>query len=232
MSGPELHRFTDAATLLASLCARVSDTLRAAIEARGRASLLVSGGRTPAALFDQLSREALDWSKVDLGLVDERCVAPDSADSNENLVRSRLLQHRAAAANFMPMMNDEPGGARAVRAWRNLAPLSRPLDLVLLGMGDDGHTASWFPGSAALATALDPAQPAGCLLVTPLDAPHQRLTVNYSALLQSRRLVVLINGESKWRVYERAGGAGDTAAMPVRAILRQQQVPVDVYWSP
>lgn len=232
MPKPELHRFADGAGLLSNLRAGVSTTLREALAARGHASLLVSGGRTPAALFDQLSREHLDWSKVGIGLVDERCVPPESADSNENLVRSRLLQHQAVAANFIPMMNTDPAATRAARAWQRLQALARPFDLVLLGMGDDGHTASWFPGSAALAMALDPQQSPGCLQVTPLNAPHERLTVNFSALVQARRLIVLINGDTKWRVYETALAAGATQDMPVRAVLRQQEVPVDVYWSP
>jgi 6-phosphogluconolactonase len=159
-------------------------------------------------------------------------VPPDSADSNEKLVRTRLLHGAAAVAEFVPMMSPGPADTRAERAWRRLQQLPRPYDMALLGMGDDGHTASWFPGSPQLEQALDPTLPPNCVQAMPTNAPHERLTVNFSALMQAQQLIVLINGASKWQVYEAALADGPVRDMPVRAVLRQEQVPVAVYWSP
>ena len=122
--------------------------------------------------------------------------------------------------------------AGAARAWHALDVLARPFDVVVLGMGDDGHTASLFPGSAELAAGLDPAAPPGCLAVHAPAAPHARLSLNLAALLDSRRICVQISGAHEWQVYELARAAGPVAAMPIRALLRQDAVPVDVYWCP
>jgi 6-phosphogluconolactonase len=102
----------------------------------------------------------------------------------------------------------------------------------MLGMGLDGHTASLFPGSLALARGLDTSTPAGCIAVNALTSPHARVSLNLSALMDSRRIVLHIEGDAKWQVYQRARTAGSTAEMPVRAVLQQKEVPVDVYWCP
>ncbi|MFT3905654.1 MAG: 6-phosphogluconolactonase [Steroidobacteraceae bacterium] len=226
------RRFESSALLLESLTTDLSECLGDALRGGNTASLLVSGGRTPAALFDRLSRLPLDWPQVRIGLVDERCVPADSDDSNEKLVRTRLLRDQATGAHFVPMMNAAAPAERAATAWQALQALRRPFDVVMLGMGDDGHTASWFPGSAALPAALDPHAAPGCLDVLPLAAPHERLTINFSAALQTHQLIILINGERKWQVYQQALQDGPEEDFPVRAILRQKQVPVELYWSP
>jgi 6-phosphogluconolactonase len=232
MPKPVLRRFADSNALLEDLCGRIRGTLEGSLQRREQASLLVSGGRTPAALFDRLSQIELNWQQVGVGLVDERCVPPDSDDSNEKLVRTRLLHGAAATAEFVPMMSPGPADTRAERAWRRLQQLPRPYDMALLGMGDDGHTASWFPGSPQLELALDPDQPPNCVQAMPTNAPHERLTVNFSCLMQAQQVIVLINGDAKLRVYETAVADGPTRDMPIRAVLRQEQVPVEVYWSP
>ena len=106
------------------------------------------------------------------------------------------------------------------------------LDMILLGMGDDGHTASLFPGSPNLRSALNPAAAAGCVGMWAPSAPQPRLSLNVSALLDSRHIVILIAGESKLRAYLAAGAAGPMEDMPVRAVLRQQRAPVEVIWAP
>jgi 6-phosphogluconolactonase len=99
-------------------------------------------------------------------------------------------------------------------------------------MGDDGHTASLFPGSLALARALDKTLSPACIAVNALTAPHARISLNLAALLDARRIILHIEGESKWQVYQRARAAGSEAELPVRAVLHQREVPVDVFWSP
>jgi 6-phosphogluconolactonase len=104
--------------------------------------------------------------------------------------------------------------------------------VVLLGMGDDGHTASLFPGSMALAKALDRSVAPGCVAINALTAPHARLSLNLAALLDARRIILHIEGESKWQVYHRAKAPVPVAELPVRSVLHQKEVPTDVYWAP
>ena len=227
-----LCRYPDSTALTAALAAQIIGALEQGLRTSGRASLVVSGGRSPTALFDALSNAALDWQQVWVTLTDERWVDATSADSNEHLVRAHLLRNAAARANFVGMKSDAatPGTAAAA-VWSAIAPLPRPFDYLLLGMGDDGHTASLFPGSPNLAAALDPRAAAACVGMISPTAPQARLSLNLAALLDSRRIVILITGESKWLTYSAACGPGAEAQMPVRAVLRQRRVPVDVVWS-
>jgi 6-phosphogluconolactonase len=203
------------------------------IAERGIASLVVSGGRTPVKLFEQLRLQTIDWSRVCVALADERWVEPTDPGSNEKLVRDVLLKDRAAGARFSGMKNAAPSpDLGAVSAWETFARVPRPFDVTVLGMGDDGHTASLFPGSPNLHSALSPAAAAGCIGMWAPAAPHPRLSLNLSALLDSRRVLILIEGEAKRSIYTRAVAAGGIEEMPVRAVLRQQRVPVEVLWTP
>jgi 6-phosphogluconolactonase len=228
-----LRRYPDAAALNAALAANIIAALEQGLSAGRKASLLVSGGRSPTALFDALSHAALDWRRVSIALTDERWVDPTSSDSNEHLVREHLLRNAAASAQFVGMKTDAANADSAAAAcWSAIARLPRPFDYTLLGMGDDGHTASLFPHSPGLAAAIDAQAPPGCVAMIAPAAPLSRMSLNLAALLDSRRIGLLIMGGGKWATYERAAGTGPVSEMPVRALLRQQQVPLTVYWSP
>jgi len=232
-SEPAARRFADMDALAREVAGDIAARLGRAIEARGLASLVVSGGRTPAKLFEQLRAQPLDWSRVCVALADERWVEPGDADSNERLVREVLLRENAAAARFSGLKNAAPSpDLGAVSAWETFARVPRPFDMTLLGMGDDGHTASLFPGSPNLKSALNPAAAAGCVGMWAPDPPHARLSLNLSALLDSRCIAILIGGEAKWRTYAAASEAGAAEDMPVRGVLRQQRAPVQVIWAP
>ncbi len=156
-----------------------------------------------------LREEQLDWSRVCIALADERWVDTDDPDSNEKLVRDHLLRGPAAAASFHGLKNGAPTpDMGAVSAWETFARVPRPFDAVILGMGDDGHTASLFPGSPNLPSALNPAAVAGCVGMWSPVAPQPRLSLNLSALLDSRRIVLLINGAGKWRTFLAAAAPG------------------------
>jgi 6-phosphogluconolactonase len=227
------HRFPNIGALARALATEIKVDLAEALALRNSASLVVSGGRTPVALFEQLRGEPLDWSQVWITLADERWVDTAADESNEHLVRSTLLKGRAASARFVGLKNAAATPEAGVEwAWRGLKRVPRPYDVVVLGMGEDGHTASLFPGSLGLSKALDTAAPPGCVAVNALVAPHARISLNLSGLLDSLRIVLLIAGEAKWAVYERAREPGSATDMPVRAILHQKQVRVDVFWSP
>jgi 6-phosphogluconolactonase len=232
-SDPPAAKFADVDALSRALAEQIASSLRSALASRGLASLVVSGGKSPIKLFELLRTEALDWSRVCVALADERWVDPADPGSNEKLVRDVLLQGSAAAARFQGLKNGAPTpDMGAVSAWETFARVPRPFDAVVLGMGDDGHTASLFPGSPNLASALNPIAAAGCVGMWAPVAPQPRLSLNLSALLDSRRVVILITGAAKWRTYVAASAAGPESEMPVRAILRQTRTPVDVMWSP
>jgi 6-phosphogluconolactonase len=230
---PPAVRYPDLDTLSQQLAAGIAADLAAAIEARGMASLVVSGGRSPVKLFERLRTLTIDWSRVHVALADERWVDPSDPASNERLVRDALLKDAAAAARFTGLKNGcatpELG---AGLAWSTFNGVPRPFDVLVLGMGDDGHTASLFPDSPNLQLGLDAAAAAGCIGMRSPIAPEARLSLNLAALLDSRRIVILITGESKWRTYIAAAQAGAVEHMPVRAVLRQRRTPVEVIWSP
>jgi 6-phosphogluconolactonase len=227
------HRFPDATALVHALAGEIRVDLDEAVGARKAASLVVSGGRTPVHLLRQLSTEKADWKNIWVTLADERWVETANEDSNERLVREKLLVGAAAAARFVGLKNPAPTPeAGAEWSWRALSRVPRPFDIVMLGMGDDGHTASLFPGSLALARALDVTAGPGCVAVNALAAPHARVSLNLAAILDARRIVLHIEGDAKWRVYQRARTPGSAAELPVRAVLHQREVPVDVFWAP
>ena len=228
------HSFTDCSAQAEALAERVATQLRNAIAARGHALLAVSGGSTPKDFFAQLSRQSLDWSKVEVTLVDERWV-PDSDDrSNARLVKTILLQGAANAATFVPLYNDAPTPEEGLGVTEaRIGALKLPFDAVVLGMGDDGHTASFFPGGDHLAAALDLDGHARVLTMRAPGAGESRITLSLPTLLETRALYLLITGEKKRDLLTDARlGLGEAKNYPVRAVLTQQRVPVAVYWCP
>jgi 6-phosphogluconolactonase len=230
---PAATKHSDSESLSRALSGQLAGNLRAAIAARGLASLVVSGGKSPMRFFELLRVADLDWSRVCIALADERWVDPSDAGSNEKLVRDVLLKEAAAAARFIGLKNGAPTpDLGAVSAWETFARVPRPFDAVVLGMGDDGHTASLFPNSPNLSSALNQTAAAGCVGMWSPVAPHPRLSLNLSALLDSRRIVLLITGAEKWKTYAAASSEGPVQEMPIRAVLRQRRTPVEVMWSP
>ncbi|WP_243319662.1 6-phosphogluconolactonase [Geothrix sp. SG200] len=226
-----LKEFSDQATLVAALAQDVARRLKEELARQDRTVLVVSGGRSPVPLFQALARQVLPWERVTVTLADERWVPADHSDSNEALVRAHLLQGAAAAARMAPLFTGAltpEQGAPAVCA--ALAELPRPFCRVILGMGEDGHIASLFPGAAELAEGL--ITEAAALAVHPPRAPHPRLSLSLRALLDTRDLVLMISGPAKRRVLEQALEEGPVEDLPVRAILRQTAVPVSVCWAP
>ncbi|HEX4183279.1 MAG TPA: 6-phosphogluconolactonase [Caulobacteraceae bacterium] len=233
---PNEHRFTDRGELTRALAGQIVQSLDAAVAARGAASFVVSGGTTPGPLFDLLSETRAPWDKVEVALADERWVEPDDPRSNERLVRSHLIRARAAAARFTPMKTPDPEPEAAeAKVSAALGALPRPFDVTLLGFGENGHTASLFPHGVGLKAALDLDDPALARAVRPVppdDPLPPRMSMTLRALLDSHRIDLLFTGEAKWAAYEDALAGNDVEAAPARAVLRQHQTPVQVWWAP
>jgi len=227
------RRFANMAALQAGAVQTIQSAIIAAVTARGTASLALSGGTTPAPIYEALGRLDLPWSKVQLTLTDERWVPVEDLASNEAMVRRTLLQGPASAARFVALKcNAATPEAAEIQIDGALRTLTQPFDLVLLGMGDDAHTASLFPGAVGLEAAMDLNGPLKARAVHPaIDGPA-RLTLSLPALLQSRQIILLLKGAAKWAIYRDSLVNGPVLEAPVRGILHQNQVPVAVYWAP
>lgn len=230
----DLHTFTDNASQAAALATRIAQQLDEAIRSRGRASLAVSGGSTPKALFEALAVQPLDWQRVAVTLVDERWVPESNARSNARLVRTHLLQDRAKAAHFIPLFNAErspEAGAQHTAA--ALSVLQWPLDVVVLGMGEDGHTASFFPGGDHLEAVLNPNAAARVLSMRAPGAGEPRITLTLPVLATARSMHLLLTGATKAVMIEALARADDQAMRwPIATVLHAARERPEVYWSP
>jgi 6-phosphogluconolactonase len=227
----EMKQYENTSALDNSLSAEVSERLANAIATQGKASLILSGGRTPMGFFHQLSQQALDWSKVTVTLADERWVDNDHQDSNEKLVRENLLINEAHCAQFLSLKNSAQTAVEGEAALEAELAEYGQFTVVILGMGDDGHTASLFPGATALAAGLDLDSGRSCIAVMPTAAPHERISMTLPRLLNTKRLIIHISGENKQKVLDQAQAGNNAEELPIRSVLQQSQVPVTVYWA-
>jgi len=227
-----MREFSSSADLAVALAAAVQDALAARLRRDGTAALAVSGGTTPIGFFQALSRCDLDWRAVIITLVDERWVPESSPRSNAALVKTHLLQNRAAAATFVPLVKNvasPEAGRHDVEAAIALLPL--PFAAIVLGMGTDGHTASFFPGGDRLAEALSPATGQLTETMRAEAAIDPRITLTLPVLLEAEHLFLHIEGQAKRDTLETAMQPGPVETMPIRAILRRDPPP-QIFWSP
>ncbi|MDE2459323.1 MAG: 6-phosphogluconolactonase [Rhodospirillales bacterium] len=225
-----MQGFPDREVLAKALARDVAAALSARLAVQVEAMLAVSGGSTPGLFFAELSKAGLDWSRVIVTLVDDRWVPEASPRSNAALVRRHLLINNAAAARFIPLYNgaaSPQAGRAAIEAQFAQLPLS--LAAAVLGMGEDGHTASFFPGGDRLAVALASAQGQSVEAMNAPNAGEPRITLTLPVLLKADLLALHIEGEGKRVVLEQALAEGPVEAMPVRAVLRHDP---KIYWSP
>lgn len=228
-AGLAAHTFDNPQQLAEALAANVAARLKAAIDENGTATLVVSGGRSPVAFFQSLATQPLDWSRVVVSLADERFVPIEHADSNAGLLQRHLLQGPAAQARFVGLYNVAPSLEQAAQVADQVLAELPPIDVLILGMGDDGHTASLFPDSPNLAQALDLNGTRRCLPMLAPSVPHQRLTMTRQLLASARLPILSVSGQAKLDTLRAALASDDIARMPVRAFLDST---LEIYWCP
>ena len=211
--------YPDRAGEMAGLAETVAEDLAAALAAKGRAGLAVPGGTTPGPFLAALSAADIDWARVDVMLTDERFVPPTSERSNTRLLKETLFRDRAANATLVPLYADLETPEAAVAALSAGVGRALPLDVCVLGMGADMHTASLFPGADRLKDALDPQTDAILMPMRAEGAGEPRITLTARVLRAAASLHVLIAGEEKKRALERAMAGTDWFEAPVRAVL-------------
>ena len=212
------------------LSQRIGQLLTQSITENGCASIAVSGGRTPIGLFEELSKLNLDWSKVELALVDERWVDAKNEDSNELLVRRHLIKNKATQIKFFPIKNTANSAKEGQLLYEQaLQKVKLPFDVIVLGMGDDGHTASLFPCCKELSQAMDPDNQQKCILTKPKNAPYERISLTFSTISKAKNLFLHLRGSSKLRTFELAMTLKDSNKMPIYAFTEQS---LEIYWCP
>lgn len=220
---PTIEEFENREALTEAALQACVGALEGAVASRGRAFCALSGGSTPVPLYEAMSRASLPWEKVCVTLADERLAPEGSGGRNDELLDRHLLKDRAAAAHLVPLAREG-----------SLPEIQFPLDLAVLGMGTDGHTASLFPEGAGLDAALH-GEPHQVFEVTPKalpkDAPWSRLTLTPKALAHAGTVLLLVTGQEKRRVLEEALAGDDARTMPVRAILHAEEAPLRVLYA-
>ncbi|MBA6417863.1 6-phosphogluconolactonase [Colwellia sp. 6M3] len=227
----QINEFEQRELLDVALADKVAAILTAAVESKGKASIAVSGGSTPKGFFQALSKKKLAWQAITITLADERWVDITSSDSNTKLVHENLLQNEAVNANFFHLKQGDSLNTE-ILADLNLAANQQllPLDVLILGMGEDGHTASLFPCSDEITQCLA-TDSAALIKVTPKSAPYQRISFSFAALSQSKNTFLHISGASKKQVLATAIAGQECREMPIRAFLQAPDVNTQVYWA-
>ena len=227
-----LFNFPSREELCRNLANTVAAQLREALLDKEIATLIVSGGSTPLPMFRELRKQDLDWKRVHITLADERWVPEGHPDSNTSLVKRELLQEAASNAHFIPMWNDAERLEQGVAITDLLlADYPDAFDVLILGMGNDGHTASLFPCADRNALTQGLTADDAVVPMQPTTAPHARISMTLQRLLNSKHIILHTSGDDKRKTLETALSNEVIEAMPIRAFLQQQVVPFSLYWA-
>ena len=229
--GVNLYSAQSPEALAETLAESVAEHLSRRLAEAPAATLVVSGGSTPLPFFRALREKPLDWARVKIALADERWVPESDPASNAALVKNELLQGAAAKAQFVLFNVSDKDAFEAVSELEaDASELTLPVDVLVLGMGNDGHTASLFPDAPELGRAMEHTEGRRVMVMTPPSQSHTRVTLTLPVLVQARHKVLHLKGQDKITTLSRAIEApGDWSAMPIRAFL---QAGLNVYWSP
>ncbi len=225
------HIFDDRERLFDQLLKDIIRDLEGGISDRDAASMLLSGGTTPGPLYEKMSDTEFSWEKVIFSPTDERWVEADHPDSNEKLIRDTLIKGKASEAGFIGLKSAGAAPSDGQKETEEkLASLPLPLDVVLLGMGEDGHVASLFPGLQDTKYALSDDCASLCHGIHRDGDDVDRMTLTLKCLLSSKRIYLLFFGGKKLEVFEKAT-TEKSGTLPVSYLLYQDDVPVSVYWA-
>jgi 6-phosphogluconolactonase len=231
--------FPNADDLNQALAEDIAATLNAAALEQDRISLVASGGTSPGDMYEYLAELDLPWKQLDVVPSDERWVGIDTLTSNYRLLATHLMRGDAARAHLVSLKSDhETPELGEEEIDQRVAAIHRPFDVTLLGMGLDSHIAGLIPGTDALDAALDTDDQRLVCAVRAHGSNQDRagtdmrMTLTLRAFLNSRRIILLFFGENKLAVYRAALTGSDVSLAPVRGVLFQSRIPVDVYWAP
>jgi len=216
-----ITKFKNSQTMTSYLAGDIVAKLKRAISNTGQAVLVVSGGRSPIALFEQLNQSDIAWDNVIISLVDDRWVSADHSDSNENLVKQHLLINKAAAARFIGLVAAGDSAFENIDA--SIAAITdiKQIDVMILGMGEDGHTASIFPCCEQVNDAMNTDNQQRLIATQPTTAPYQRVSFTLNEILAAKQVYLPLSGNNKIRVFEQAQQLEDLATMPISAVIKQ-----------
>ena len=223
VSDTQLHEYENHDALIKDFAVQIISRLEQAIKNDGRASLALSGGSTPKPLLQYLSQQQLEWPLVDITLVDERCVDNQHPRSNAKLVDTHLLSQLSQQAKFFPLYPESAD---------KLQQLKQPFDVCILGMGTDGHTASFFPDADNLLALLDENDKPSLKRTQSASSLEERISWNLSALLQAKYLALHITGVDKHQVLQQAMQYNQVEKWPVCSVIHQGHSPLSIYYSP
>lgn len=237
MNKLEINKFDSREELFTAVAERCEKQLQQVISKNNKASFIIPGGTTPAPAFAQLAKSSLNWDKITVAQSDERWVAADHPQSNQGLTATTLLIENAKNTKYIAMKNThttvKAGESECDEHYKTLA---QPYSLMMLGMGLDGHVASLFPGSKNIDQALDLNNTNQCIAIDATgcevagDYP-ERMSLTLAAILNSRLIILLLTGEEKLKVIDRAQANNNPKILPVSALLNQNKTPVAIYWS-
>jgi 6-phosphogluconolactonase len=225
------HLFLEQKELIDTLSLNIIANLKEAILNKGKASLIVSGGSTPKPLFEKLSSFDIPWEKVKIALCDERWISTNNKDSNEKLVKDSLLVNFAEKAQFISMYQENIDIEDAQGLCSDIYKKELfPFDVLILGMGNDGHTASLFPNNIKLKEAFE-INNRLCIWMEPKDAPHKRMSLTKKAILSANNIYLHFEGIEKQNIYKKILEGADRYDMPIAAILNQDKKIIEVYYK-
>ena len=228
------HYYCDADALAAALAVRLEIALRDALALRGHAMLALAGGRTPLPAYRALATRTLDWDRVVLIPTDERCVPHDHAACNLRALGEAFAPADGVRLVALTVDDGNPERSQA-QALATLSQHAGAFDAVVLGMGEDAHTASLFPGASQLGTALDPVAPFDVCRLDPQplppEAPFPRITLTAARLLRAHTVHLALTGEAKHAALRKAQVGQDPLRHPIAAILHAADTTVHIHWS-
>ncbi len=230
---PHQYCFSTMSDLVVTLGEKIKIHLSKKLQQQAQASLVVSGGNTPKSLYDYLSHLDLDWSRIIITLTDERWVETTDNNSNEWMIKNTLLVNRAKAAHWIGLKTQDATPEQAIeKVHARLQTIPKPYDVILLGMGLDGHTASLFPCADNIHAGLNLNYPYACIAMHPKQAPFARMSLSLKELNHCHQSIVLLQGQEKWTVYQKVltqNHVADRSIMPIRKLLTNPNT--SVYWS-